>query len=236
MFIESFAKSLTHHATQYNFLVSSIYFQFSSLHSSQIGYLKTNDGIYFIEPAEGHGANELGHHLHLVHKQDDLFNKNKKDTGKSMRTDDEDNDEDDVDDDAEDDTEAEGAEDTVDESIVVDDKIDDISSSKLNRQCESFNWNEGWAKAFQNLYEGKLSTQYANGDSTTYNISDDMKREVNDAHKFLEVLVVADKKFLDYHRDKDYENYILTIMNMVENNIIFNSCSFKLLSIFLLHF
>ncbi|XP_049792512.1 A disintegrin and metalloproteinase with thrombospondin motifs 7-like [Schistocerca nitens] len=33
--------------------------------------------------------------------------------------------------------------------------------------------------------------------------------------RYLETLVVADKKFLDYHKGSDLENYILTIMNMV---------------------
>ncbi|GLG94753.1 Papilin [Gryllus bimaculatus] len=35
--------------------------------------------------------------------------------------------------------------------------------------------------------------------------------------RFLELLVVVDKKFIEFHKDHDTENYILTLMNMVSN-------------------
>lgn len=34
-------------------------------------------------------------------------------------------------------------------------------------------------------------------------------------HRFIELGVVADRKFLDFHQGTDYEKYLLTIMNMV---------------------
>lgn len=33
--------------------------------------------------------------------------------------------------------------------------------------------------------------------------------------RFIEVMIVADKKFIEHHKDLDLEEYILTIMNMV---------------------
>lgn len=34
-------------------------------------------------------------------------------------------------------------------------------------------------------------------------------------HRYLETMVVADKKFIEYHKKRDMETYILTVMNMV---------------------
>lgn len=111
----------------------------------QIGYLKTNEATYYIEPVKDYGPNELGHHLHIIHNSEN-----------------------------------------------------DAKKSKKN--CGTKNWSLGWAKAFQNYFK----------------IPEKIKRSPHSSlHRYLEVLVVADKKFLEYHRDKDYENYILTIMNMV---------------------
>ncbi|XP_021935392.1 A disintegrin and metalloproteinase with thrombospondin motifs 12-like [Zootermopsis nevadensis] len=40
---------------------------------------------------------------------------------------------------------------------------------------------------------------------------------VSSKHRYLELLVVADRKFLNHHNHTDVENYILTIMNMASN-------------------
>jgi len=34
-------------------------------------------------------------------------------------------------------------------------------------------------------------------------------------HRYVEIGVVADRRFLDFHNNTDYEQYLLTIMNMV---------------------
>lgn len=42
-------------------------------------------------------------------------------------------------------------------------------------------------------------------------------RGMESVHRYLETLIVCDKKFLEYHKNTDYESYVLTIMNMVFN-------------------
>ena len=67
--------------------------------------------------------------------------------------------------------------------------------------CGTNNWSSGWKESLNFFHSKKHS-----------------KREIaNTEHRFLEVLVVADKKFLDFHKKDDHENYILTIMNMVSD-------------------
>lgn len=36
-------------------------------------------------------------------------------------------------------------------------------------------------------------------------------------HRYIELGVIADKKFLDYHKGTNYEQYLLTVMNMVSD-------------------
>lgn len=40
-------------------------------------------------------------------------------------------------------------------------------------------------------------------------------RGTTSEHRYLETMIVADKKFMQYHKQRDLETYILTIMNMV---------------------
>lgn len=49
----------------------------------------------------------------------------------------------------------------------------------------------------------------------------DAKRAVisgtHSIHRYIEIGLVADKKFLDYYNNTGYEQYLLTIMNMVSD-------------------
>lgn len=44
-----------------------------------------------------------------------------------------------------------------------------------------------------------------------------MRRFTNDSYsdRYIETMVVCDKRFLEYHRDLNRERYILTVLNMV---------------------
>lgn len=62
------------------------------------------------------------------------------------------------------------------------------------------NWEDAWKDSFRDkmLKGSKLE-----------------KRGTTSEHRYLEVLIVADKKFIDHHKTKDVELYIMTILNMV---------------------
>lgn len=36
-------------------------------------------------------------------------------------------------------------------------------------------------------------------------------------HRFIEIGLIADRRFLDFHNNTNYEQYLLTIMNMVSD-------------------
>ncbi|XP_056633400.1 A disintegrin and metalloproteinase with thrombospondin motifs 12-like [Diorhabda sublineata] len=68
----------------------------------------------------------------------------------------------------------------------------------------SGDWENAWRKRFQDKY------------SKNKNIVKG-KRGTASEHRYLEILIVCDKKFITHHKDKDMENYIMTIMNMVSD-------------------
>lgn len=41
------------------------------------------------------------------------------------------------------------------------------------------------------------------------------KRESESINRYLEIGIICDKSFLKYHKQRDVELYVLTIMNMV---------------------
>lgn len=75
----------------------------------------------------------------------------------------------------------------------------------LRRGCgTSKKWEDAWKERFlQELH---------NNENAPLNVK---SRSLHSIHRYLETLIVADKKFLEYHKNIDYEAYILTIMNMV---------------------
>ncbi|KAJ8921346.1 hypothetical protein NQ315_002961 [Exocentrus adspersus] len=65
----------------------------------------------------------------------------------------------------------------------------------------SENWEEAWKDAFrEKLLKGERE-----------------ERGTTSEHRYLETLIVADKKFLDHHKGRDVDLYIMTIMNMVSD-------------------
>lgn len=86
--------------------------------------------------------------------------------------------------------------------------------NKINKATESqgncgtnCKWEEAWKQRFLN--------EFVNQEVPV------PKRSLISIPRYLETLVVADKKFLDYHKNTDCNNYILTVMNMVST--IFNA-------------
>lgn len=59
-------------------------------------------------------------------------------------------------------------------------------------------------------YPRKIKDKVKSASSSQYK----KRGEYESKHRYLETLVVVDKKFLDYHKDRDHETYIMTIMNM----------------------
>jgi hypothetical protein len=119
-----------------------------SVCSGMSGYLKTNQGNYFIEPMEGQQPQPDGQHVHAVYKISEA-------SAKAYGTD---------------------------------------------------SWEKGWRE--------RLRSEYRQGRGAHDNKKADAKLSTSSKHHYLEILVVADKSFLDYHNNTDTETYILTIMNM----------------------
>lgn len=109
----------------------------------QSGYVQTPYGQLMIEPVEGHGPNEDGHLLHMIHK---------------------------------------------------------INKRQISNFCGTTQWESGWKDAW-NYHHKSLRVK---------------RSEVKE--RFMEVMVVADKSFIDYHKNDDPERYIMTIMNIVSDN------------------
>ncbi|XP_046835691.1 A disintegrin and metalloproteinase with thrombospondin motifs 12-like isoform X1 [Vespa crabro] len=72
-------------------------------------------------------------------------------------------------------------------------------------------WESSWAEQLAKLQRriernNTLGSKRATGTSGTHSI-----------HRFIEVGLVADRRFLDFHNNTNYEQYLLTIMNMVSD-------------------
>lgn len=94
---------------------------------------------------------------------------------------------------------------------IVYEKTPESENQHTSSRCGNLdnNWEDVWKQRFWE--------KYANGENL--NIT---RRGTTSVHRYLETLVVCDKKFLEYHKNSDYELYVLTIMNMVSeyNNYI----------------
>jgi hypothetical protein len=107
------------------------------------GFIKTNQGHYFIEPVKGHPPDEDGHHFHVVYPR----------------------------------------------------------SARKHKTCGTGGWEEGWGERLR--WERQIGNV--------------MRQTTSSEHRYLELLVVADKRFLEYHNNTDVETYILTVMNMASD-------------------
>lgn len=75
----------------------------------------------------------------------------------------------------------------------------DLISHKRKSCHSGQNWEKDWAERFRRQSEEKRKTP----------------KTLESVHRYLETLVVADKKFLNFHKNTDQEKYIMTVMNMV---------------------
>ncbi|KAJ9585149.1 hypothetical protein L9F63_003040, partial [Diploptera punctata] len=83
--------------------------------------------------------------------------------------------------------------------------------------CGTKNWKEGWRDRIRHEYGRRQGTMTNLKTDDETNLSKLFRRTATSKHNYLEILVVADKHFLDYHNNTDYETYILTIMNMASD-------------------
>lgn len=74
------------------------------------------------------------------------------------------------------------------------------------------NWESAWAEQLakrqirlmeNNTLDAKHDTKISPG---THSI-----------HRYIEIGLIADRRFLDFHNNTDYEQYLLTIMNMMSD-------------------
>lgn len=47
--------------------------------------------------------------------------------------------------------------------------------------------------------------------------TDTVSTGTHSIHRYIEIGLIADRRFLDFHNNTDYEQYLLTIMNMVSD-------------------
>ncbi|KAK0077615.1 hypothetical protein PV326_009942, partial [Microctonus aethiopoides] len=125
------------------------------------GYVKINDGRFFIEPLDNSLPGSHGQHVHMIYKHGATHEENK--MKKTCGTD------------------------------------DDWETA----------WAEQLAKRERRLIEnGNLITlkreSEGNVSSATHSI-----------HRYMELALIADKKFLEFWKGSDTERYLLTLMNMV---------------------
>ncbi|PSN50868.1 A disintegrin and metalloproteinase with thrombospondin motifs 12 [Blattella germanica] len=83
------------------------------------------------------------------------------------------------------------------------------SAVSSKNACGTQAWKKGWRERIQHqLYRRK---------NFRVNKTNHKRSSTSSEHRFLEILVVADKRVLDYHKNTDQETYILTIMNMASD-------------------
>lgn len=70
----------------------------------------------------------------------------------------------------------------------------------------SDNWVKDWKNNFGDMKRADAATQ-----------TKDSPKGIKSHHRFLEILAVCDKQFMDRHKHIDVQNYVLTIFNMVIN-------------------
>lgn len=84
----------------------------------------------------------------------------------------------------------------------------------------SDDWVHGWKKRFS----GKMKPTPTPKPSPT---SDYKKRAIKSVHRYMEVLVVCDRYFMETYKHMDVQNYVLTLFNMVSTLICYLSLSIE---------
>ncbi|XP_024946987.1 A disintegrin and metalloproteinase with thrombospondin motifs 7 [Cephus cinctus] len=76
-------------------------------------------------------------------------------------------------------------------------------------------WESAWAEQL-----AKRQLRLAKNNSVTSKREDPklpVASSTHSIHRFIEIGIIADRKFLDYHNGSNYEQYLLTIMNMASD-------------------
>ncbi|CAH1118875.1 unnamed protein product [Phaedon cochleariae] len=87
-------------------------------------------------------------------------------------------------------------------------EADSNVAKRSNMHCGTHEWKEAWKKRFREKF-----AKQGKGESLEHENVE--KRGLASEHRYLETMVVADKKFVAHHKKSDIELYIMTVMNMV---------------------
>jgi len=74
------------------------------------------------------------------------------------------------------------------------------------------NWESAWA---EQLAKRQMQLMENNSLGEKHNIT--ISTGTHSIHRYIEIGLIADRRFLDFHNNTDYEQYLLTIMNMVSD-------------------
>lgn len=74
------------------------------------------------------------------------------------------------------------------------------------------NWESAWAEQL-----AKRQMQLMENNSLGAKRETTISAGTHSIHRYIEIGLIADRRFLDFHNNTDYEQYLLTIMNMVSD-------------------
>lgn len=86
------------------------------------------------------------------------------------------------------------------------------TSRKLIPAALTDNWESAWAEQL-----AKRQMRLMENNSVGAKRDAAMSAGTHSIHRYIEIGLVADRRFLDFHNNTDYEQYLLTIMNMVSD-------------------
>lgn len=74
------------------------------------------------------------------------------------------------------------------------------------------NWESAWAEQL-----AKRQMQLMENNSLDAKYDSVVSTGTHSIHRYIEIGLIADRRFLDFHNSTDYEQYLLTVMNMVSD-------------------
>ncbi|XP_020300352.1 A disintegrin and metalloproteinase with thrombospondin motifs 7-like isoform X2 [Pseudomyrmex gracilis] len=87
------------------------------------------------------------------------------------------------------------------------------SDASSKRHCgTSDNWESAWAEQL-----AKRQKRLMENNSLNVKRDNPYTPGTHSIHRYIEIGLVADRRFLDFHNRTDYEQYLLTVMNMVSD-------------------
>ncbi|XP_076380683.1 A disintegrin and metalloproteinase with thrombospondin motifs 7 [Megalopta genalis] len=134
-----------------------------SLCDGVVGYVQTDRGRYFIEPANEAEPEPDGRHVHIAYERS------------------------------------------------VEHEAAEKDGHPPKKACGvSDNWEIAWAEALAEREKRSMKEK-----SLVAKRADNPYSATHSIHRYLTLAVVADRMFLDYHNNTNYEQYLMTVMNMV---------------------